>query len=118
ISAPGTTPGLDLDNLLHMHMQLDPAEFGEMGAYTVEWKNLNLIEVEVTPGDFDADGDVDGSDFLIWQRDTTVGDLGDWEANFGTMMAAGQGSLRSVPEPASLMLLCIGWMGLWSVRRA
>lgn len=29
------------------------------------------------PGDFDLDGDVDGADFLLWQRNPSVGDLAD-----------------------------------------
>ncbi len=42
-NAPGTTPGLDLDTLTHMHMQLDPGGFGTLGAYTVAWEDLSLI---------------------------------------------------------------------------
>jgi hypothetical protein len=42
IVAPGSTPGLDLDTLTHMHMQLDPGGFGTSGQYTVEWQNLRL----------------------------------------------------------------------------
>ena len=44
-AAPGTTPGLDLSTLTHMHMQLDPGGFGSTGAYTVSWENLSLITV-------------------------------------------------------------------------
>ena len=43
--APGTTPGLDLSTLTHMHMQLDPGGFGTSGFYTVSWENLSLITV-------------------------------------------------------------------------
>jgi hypothetical protein len=35
------------------------------------------------PGDFDEDGDVDGRDFLWWQRNTSIGALGDWQTNYG-----------------------------------
>ena len=58
----------------------------------------------VTPGDFDLDGDVDGQDFLLWQRNPGVGDLADWEANYGapSLSAAVAGA---VPEPASAVLL-------------
>jgi len=41
----GTTPGLDLSTLTHMHMQLDPGGFGSSGAYTVSFENLSLITV-------------------------------------------------------------------------
>jgi len=43
--AAGTTPGLDLSTLTHMHMQLDPGGFGSSGAYTVSFENLSLISV-------------------------------------------------------------------------
>ena len=40
-------------------------------------------------GDFDLDGDVDGYNFLKWQRGESPNplsqsDLADWEANYGT----------------------------------
>ena len=66
-------------------------------------------------GDFDADGDVDGADFLLWQRDMNVGDLADWEANYGTtspMVAAA----TAVPEPASAGLL-VGAIGALALAR-
>jgi hypothetical protein len=41
-SAAGSTNGLDLATLSHMHMQVDPGGFGTAGAYTVTWENLRL----------------------------------------------------------------------------
>ncbi len=55
--------------------------------------------------DFDGDGDVDGADFLKWQRD--LGDatnLALWEADFGTTAAGAAAAV--VPEPASWILVC------------
>jgi parallel beta-helix repeat protein len=55
-----------------------------------------------TPGDFDADGDVDGRDFFMWQRNRSVGSLTDWRANYGV------GALIAnavVPEPCSLEIV-------------
>lgn len=46
VAAAGTTPGLDLNTLTHMHMQLDPGGFGTSGQYTVEWQNLQLTVPE------------------------------------------------------------------------
>lgn len=43
VDSAGTTAGLDLNGLQHMHMQLDPGGFGTQGAYTVVWENLGLI---------------------------------------------------------------------------
>ena len=75
-----------------MHMQLDPGQFGTTGAYTLEWKNLNLITAGA--GDFNADGTVDGTDFLLWQRDQRVGSLADWKANFDSPLG-GRGARHS-----------------------
>jgi hypothetical protein len=108
VSAPGAVPGLDLDALLHMHLQLDPAQFGSSGAYTVEWKNLNLIFVEGLAGDFDDDSDVDGNDILVWQRDSSVGALADWRANFGMTTGGAAAAVRAIPEPAALGLVILG----------
>ncbi len=58
------------------------------------------------PGDFDGDDDVDGADFLLWQRDMSVGSWSDWEANFGVSSALE--AATSVPEPSSLVLICFG----------
>jgi hypothetical protein len=58
------------------------------------------------PGDFDADGDVDGQDFLAWQRGgspapLSATDLADWQANYGS---SGLAAIASIPEPGSLLL--------------
>ncbi len=41
------------------------------------------VDVVGFPGNFDGNGVVDGLDFLLWQRDQSVGSLADWEANYG-----------------------------------
>ena len=64
----------------------------------------NLIAVALPPGDFNWDSQVDGADFLAWQRDTRVGSLADWQANYGQPMAA---SAEMIPEPSSLSLVLI-----------
>ena len=57
------------------------------------------------PGDFDGDGDVDGNDFLEWQKtDGTPAGLADWNGNYGTGVTAGAAA-ASVPEPTTLILL-------------
>ncbi|MCA9236399.1 MAG: autotransporter-associated beta strand repeat-containing protein [Planctomycetales bacterium] len=75
-----------------------------------------------TPGDFNMDGNVNGADFLAWQRGypgTYDGaDLADWEANYGAVAAA-SGSVGAVPEPtAGLLAVCAGLAGLLLRRRA
>jgi hypothetical protein len=53
-------------------------------------------------GDFDGDGDVDGRDLLVWQRNPSVGNLADWQANFGIGSLS---AVSAVPEPTSLFLM-------------
>jgi hypothetical protein len=67
------------------------------------------------PGDFDGDGDVDGRDFLTWQRDTNVGSLADWQNNYG--MGGALASFSAVPEPTGLVLLCAAALPLFARRR-
>ncbi len=63
------------------------------------------------PGDFNADGAVDGSDFLAWQRGLgtqyTAVDLQTWKSNFGATAALGTAIAggAAVPEPAALVLV-------------
>jgi hypothetical protein len=71
-----------------------------------------LVEyVTATPGDFDVDKDVDGPDFLVWQRGLgslyTSGDFANWKANFGTITAA-----SATPEPSGLAMcpVAMGWL--------
>ncbi|WP_146448720.1 hypothetical protein [Bythopirellula polymerisocia] len=65
-------------------------------------------------GDFDFDDDVDGNDFLIWQRGNSPngipsGDLGLWQSNYGTPLAVAQ---NAVPEPSCTILLLGVVLGL------
>jgi Ca2+-binding RTX toxin-like protein len=43
--------------------------------------------VEGIAGDFDADGDLDGRDFLAWQRNPSIGSLIDWQNGYGDALA-------------------------------
>jgi hypothetical protein len=71
-------------------------------------------------GDFDFDGDVDGRDFLVWQRGgspsgTTAGDLAEWQRDYG----AGQleATLHAVPEPGCLTVMSLVTFGISSLSR-
>jgi hypothetical protein len=69
-----------------------------------------LSVVAEQAGDFDLDGDVDGRDFLVWQRNPSVGNLADWHANYG--MGALTAASTAVPEPGCLALF-FGLVFLW-----
>jgi GH35 family endo-1,4-beta-xylanase len=67
------------------------------------------------PGDFDQDGDVDGRDLLVWQRNPGVGSLSDWQANFGT---SGVGAFSAgIPESDSILLATWALTALSMLRR-
>lgn len=62
------------------------------------------------PGDFDGDGDVDGADYLAWQRGNSpnpgsAADLAAWQDNYGTSAAATADV--SVPEPTTLVMAVV-----------
>jgi len=75
---------------------------------TIAFSNAaNLVRLATIdlPGDFDGDGDVDGNDFLRWQRGESPNpmspsDLDEWEANFGTTVPLSATS-TAVPEPST-----------------
>ena len=75
-------------------------------------------------GDFDQDNDVDGTDFLIWQKgagtiagasitdgdadydgDVDADDLAYWQANYGLTLGS---PLSTVPEPSAMLMLISG----------
>ena len=66
-----------------------------------------LQSVQSQPGDYDGDDDVDGSDFLVMQRNSSVGSLSQWQTHFGTVAANGVAAI-TVPEPTSLFLALFG----------
>jgi hypothetical protein len=89
--------------------------------------------VDASNGDFDGDSDVDGEDFLIWQRgvgltgqpnastgdadgdgDVDGADLGVWQASFGDPPALA--SISAVPEPATLAAGVLGLAAVAIVR--
>ncbi|MBL9161726.1 MAG: hypothetical protein JNL18_03180 [Planctomycetaceae bacterium] len=71
-------------------------------------------------GDFDFDDDVDGADFLLWQRGESpnplsAGDLATWQANFGSPSSTPTTS--AVPEPHAFLLSAIACLVLRRRRR-
>jgi len=80
---------------------------------------FGLYQLVTDLGDFDADTDIDGFDFLQWQRGESplplnASDLSDWEGNFGATsvgpLAALGAGVDAVPEPSAALLT--GLLGL------
>lgn len=89
-------------------------------ALNIDYHDFRIMgPAESQSADFDADGDVDGSDFLAWQRGLGVAggleqgdangdgmvdglDLDAWKSQFG--VAAASASAGSIPEPSALLL--------------
>lgn len=81
----------------------------QRATYLIDNVGLDLTAPNSVSGDFDGDGDVDGRDFLVWQRGgspnaLSSGDLALWQNQYG---AGSLASVQSVPEPAAFMLACV-----------
>ena len=66
--------------------------------------------VQPVAGDFNGDGEVDGADFLVWQRGgspnpLSAGDLATWKGAFGGP------AIAAVPEPAAALLMSAAVFG-------
>jgi glucose/arabinose dehydrogenase len=133
------TPG----KRLYLGRAFNPAVFGAGAIADLKFQ-FALNSGELVPGkvdyitedaDFNNDGDVDGDDFLIWQRHagTTMGasnnmgdadgngtvdayDLRSWEALYGTSPSPLAQSSQAVPEPGTILLAMLPLMLLGELR--
>jgi len=72
---------------------------------------VSNVLTTILSADFDVDGDVDGGDFLKWQRGESpnllsASDLALWEAHYGDIAPLSATS-ATVPEPSSTVLLIL-----------
>ena len=73
--------------------------------------SFTLVTPDPPSADFDGDGDIDGQDFLKWQRGESTnplssGDLELWQEQYGTPPPLS--AVVAIPEPMSLYLLIVG----------
>lgn len=98
---------LDLDNLVNFHIQVEPLLGVRDGTDTIDYDvSFNNLSVIAATGSFDTNYDVDGRDFLTWQRGLTPGplsasDLAEWRSNYGAALVA----LQQVPEPTTCCVI-------------
>lgn len=74
--------------------------------------NLNPVSA-----DFDADGDIDGRDFLTWQRGESfspynAAELALWQIQYGSSLFMA----HAIPEPAGMALSALAVVGLVTLR--
>jgi hypothetical protein len=126
---PATAPGRRVFFFMSDFGSADLTEDGQkLFKAAIEW-----AAEKPSTGDFDADGDVDGADFLIWQQglglmgtaaridgdangDTNVdgADLEVWRSKFA---AAAMPAASSIPEPASAITMALAIGAAMALRR-
>jgi hypothetical protein len=104
-----------MPNTWELQMGLDPNNAADRNIVSPSgYTNLELF-LNLIPGDFNADNQVDLADFIKWRKglDTiySQGDYAVWRAHFGESIgiASGSGALAggAVPEPATSMLMIV-----------
>jgi hypothetical protein len=73
-----------------------------------------------TPGDFNNNGTVDATDYVVWRKNFgTPTSYDSWRAHFGQPAGSGAGASANaaVPEPTTLVLVLVGTLALLSRRR-
>lgn len=116
-SVSGSWAGL-LSNVTTLSIRIEHVD--NSGGGDVE--GIDNVRLSGVPGDFDHDGDVDGDDFLQWQRDYgdiyDSMDLVDWETNYGFVSPIST-QVAVVPEPTALCLVIqISFLGIFCGGRA
>jgi hypothetical protein len=97
-------PNLNLDAV--WDWEADFNEDGVVDEFDLQyWRNSYGVATDARKlqGDADGDGDVDGRDFLFWQR------------QFNSGMATLQSNSLGIPEPSSCLLTATGWL-MWVTR--
>jgi hypothetical protein len=100
------------------HMAVTYANESANSFKVVQSMGGNITLHLLIPGDFDGNSDLDGRDFLAWQRGESpnplsAGDLADWQNNYGTGLLA---ATTVVPEPGAIVFCCLG-LAAGSVNR-
>jgi hypothetical protein len=146
--AAGPTNGNVLPNrTIFPSTVINTTPIPNLSSFWIRWTSIDVlgnddglaiddVVLRTTPlSDFDLDSDVDGNDFLRWQRSAgtfsgatldqgdanhdgavDVIDLVIWRSHFGNKLGASTTPVTApVPEPAAVTL-CLIFVGLWRPR--
>jgi hypothetical protein len=89
------------------------------GSQSAFFDDLSLMLADsVLPGDFNGDGSVDAADYVVWRK-TDLSPEGDneWRTNFGRTSGGAALGASAVPEPACLLLIVAGLVGILGTGR-
>jgi hypothetical protein len=120
---------LDWGNVVGTFATLQlPALAGGPTWDTSQLYTTGTLSVGGVLGDYNHNGVVDAPDYVVWRKGLgttyTQNDYNIWRANFGATAGGGSGSAlgppspSAVPEPACLVLMLIGMIGLLAGRAA
>jgi hypothetical protein len=74
----------------------------------------------VSRGDFNWDGVVDAADYVIWRKEFSFIDIGEWTSNFGELVGS-DGSTdelhAAVPEPSSIAIVTVTFVAICVAQR-
>lgn len=91
-------------------ISLGDGNFAE--GYSAVAYNGETLRVGNTYGDYNCDGEIDGRDFMLWQRDTSLGPISDFQDSYGVSPLM----IRAIPEPSSVLLLLLGPLYFYNIR--
>jgi hypothetical protein len=104
-----------INSLNHVFEDDGNSSFSALNSPTNFAGDTGSVTLAPPSADFDGDNDVDGDDFLFWQR--LLGgadDLALWETQYGLpVLLAG---VSAVPEPQSVSLVLFGVVLFWRSR--
>ncbi len=117
---------------------VDEIRFGDLvgtnnGVFDLDYLRFASLPHVALAGDYNADGIVDESDYVMWRKDlgtgnslpndTTPGsiaieDYRTWRSNFGRTIGSGTAAAKEVPEPSGLIsVISIMAFGMATWRR-